>query len=115
MRIWVARVGSSRLELLRLYPAIPHKTADHYSLRHGVPRAASLGTVACLKALPVEADRRVVGQRPVSKLPEREPESTTADVEEPKLELVADPAALDAPVDDDEREEAKEALAAGPT
>ena len=56
-----------------------------------------------------------MGQRPISKLPGPEPEAVTADVEETKLELVADPAALDAPVDDDEQEEAKEALKAGPT
>jgi RNA polymerase primary sigma factor len=56
-----------------------------------------------------------VGQRPISKLPRPEPEAAAPEVEEPKLELVADPAALDAPVDDDEQEEAKEALVAGPT
>ena len=68
-----------------------------------------------LKAAPAKADRRLVGQRPVSKLPQPEPEPEAADTEEPKLELVADPAALDAPVDEDEQEEAKEKFAAGPT
>jgi RNA polymerase primary sigma factor len=66
-----------------------------------------------LKTPRVEADRRLVGQRPVSKLPEPEPES--AETEEPKLELVEDPAALDAPVDEDEKEEAREKLVPGPT
>jgi RNA polymerase primary sigma factor len=58
-----------------------------------------------------------VGQRPVSKLPrpEPEPEPEATETEEPKLELVADPAALDAPVDEDEKEEARETLVAGPT
>jgi RNA polymerase primary sigma factor len=57
-----------------------------------------------------------MGQRPVSKLPRSEPDATPAvDAEEPRLELVADPAALDAPVDEDEVEEAKQALVPGPT
>jgi RNA polymerase primary sigma factor len=56
-----------------------------------------------------------VGQHPVSNLPQPEPEPNAADTEEPKLELVSDPAALDAPVDEDERQEAREAFAAGPT
>ena len=113
MRIWVARVGSTRLESLRLYPAIPHKTNDHYSHRFGPLRAPSLVTVALLKAPRVQADRRLVAQRPVSKLPQ--PEPGAAETDEPKLELVSDPAALDAPVDDDEKEEAREKLVAGPT
>jgi len=111
----VERVGSTRLESLRLYPAIPHKTNDHYSHRPGAFRAPSLGPVVLLKPALLQADRRHVGQRPVSKLPRPEPEPNAAETEEPKLELVADPAALDAPVDEDEQEEAKEALAAGPT
>ena len=69
--------------------------------------------MALLKAPRVQADRRLVGQRPVSKLPQPEPDS--AETDEPKLELVADPAALDAPVDDDQQEEAREKLVAGPT
>ena len=113
MRIWVARVGSTRLDSQRLYPAIPHKTNDHYSHRPGPLRAPSLVTVALLKAPRVQADRRLVGQRPVSKLPQ--PEPGAAETDEPKLELVSDPAALDAPVDDDEKEEAREKLVAGPT
>ncbi|HEY7004081.1 MAG TPA: sigma-70 family RNA polymerase sigma factor [Gaiellaceae bacterium] len=56
-----------------------------------------------------------MGQHPVSNLPQPEPEPNAADTEEPKLELVSDPAALDAPVDEDERQEAREAFAAGPT
>jgi RNA polymerase primary sigma factor len=56
-----------------------------------------------------------VGQRPVSKLPRPEPEPEALETDEPKLELVADPAALDAPVDDDEQEEAREKLVPGPT
>jgi RNA polymerase primary sigma factor len=111
----VARVGSTRLESLRLYPAIPHKTNDHYSHRLGASRASSLVSVAHLKPSRAQADRRHVGQRPVSNLPQPEPDQNAAEAEEPKLELVADPAALDAPVDEDEEEEAKEALAAGPT
>jgi RNA polymerase primary sigma factor len=71
--------------------------------------------VVLLKAAHVQADKRLVGQRPVSKLPQPEPEPEAADTEEPKLELVADPAALDAPVDEDEKEEAREKLAPGPT
>jgi RNA polymerase primary sigma factor len=71
--------------------------------------------VVRLKATTFEADTRLVGQRPVSKLPRPEPEPSAAETDEPKLELVADPAALDAPVDEDEKEEAKEVLAAGPT
>jgi RNA polymerase primary sigma factor len=70
--------------------------------------------VVLLKAARTQADRRLVGQRPVSKLP-REPEPEAADTEEPKLELVADPTALDSPVDEDEKEEAREKLVAGPT
>jgi RNA polymerase primary sigma factor len=115
-RIWVARVGSTRLESLRLYPAIPHKTKDHYSHRLGGDLTPSLFSVELLKAAPVQADRAVVGQRPVSKLPHPEREPTPAvEADEPKLELVADPAALDAPVDEDEEEEAKEALKPAPT
>ena len=68
-----------------------------------------------LKAAHIQADKRLVGQRPVSKLPQPKPEPEAAETEEPKLELVADPAALDAPVDEDEKEEAREKLAAGPT
>jgi RNA polymerase primary sigma factor len=71
--------------------------------------------VVLLKAAHVQADKRLVGQRPVSKLPQPEPQPEAADTEEPKLELVADPAALDAPVDEDEKEEAREKLAPGPT
>ena len=56
-----------------------------------------------------------MGQRPVSKLPRPEPEPEALETDEPKLELVADPAALDAPVDDDEQEEAREKLLPGPT
>jgi RNA polymerase primary sigma factor len=56
-----------------------------------------------------------VGQRPVSKLPQPEPDPEALDTDEPKLELVADPGALDAPVDEDEQEEAREKLVPGPT
>ena len=56
-----------------------------------------------------------MGQRPISKLPRPEPEPEALETDEPKLELVADPAALDAPVDEDEREEAREKLVPGPT
>src|SRR3954467_2372268 len=115
MRIWVARGGSTRLESLRLYPAIPHKTNDHYSHRPGPLRAPSLLPVTRLKAPLIHADRRLVEQRPVSKLPRPEPEPEALETDEPKLELVADPAALDAPVDDDEQEEAREKLVPGPT
>src|SRR3954447_12851968 len=115
MRIWVARVGSTRLESLRLYPAIPHKTNDHYSHRPGPLRAPSLLPVTRLKAPLIHADRRLVEQRPVSKLPRPEPEPEALETDEPKLELVADPAALDAPVDDDEQEEAREKHAPPPT
>jgi len=108
-------VGSTRLESLRLYPAIPHKTNDHYSHRPGPLRAPSLLFVTRLKAALIQADRRLVGQRPVSKLPRPEPEPEALETDEPKLELVADPAALDAPVDDDEQEEAREKLLPGPT
>ena len=52
--------------------------------------------MALLKAPRVQADRRLVGQRPVSKLPQPEPEA--AETDEPKLELVSDPAAAAAPV-----------------
>jgi RNA polymerase primary sigma factor len=71
--------------------------------------------VVHLKQSPARADRRHVGQRPVSNLPHPEPDGSAAETEEPKLELVADPAALDAPVDEDQEEEAKESFAAGPT
>jgi RNA polymerase primary sigma factor len=71
--------------------------------------------VVVLKADRPQADRALVGQRPVSKLPQPDSGANGAEAEEPKLELVADPAALDAPVDEDEKEEAKEALSAGPT
>jgi len=108
-------VGSTRLELLRLYPAIPHKTNDHYSHRPGPPRAPSLLSVTRLKAPLIQTDRRLVGQRPISKVPRPEPEPEALEIDEPKLELVADPAALDAPVDDDEQEEAREKLVPGPT
>jgi RNA polymerase primary sigma factor len=56
-----------------------------------------------------------MGQRPVSKLPRPEPEPEALETDEPKLELVADPTALDAPVDEDEQEEAREKLVPGPT
>ena len=108
-------MGSTRLELLRLYPAIPHKTNDHYSHRPGPPRAPSLLSVTRLKAPLIQTDRRLVGQRPISKVPRPEPEPEALEIDEPKLELVADPAALDAPVDDDEQEEAREKLVPGPT
>ena len=108
-------MGSTRLESLRLYPAIPHKTNDHYSHRLGPLRAPSLLSVTRLKAPLIQADRRLVGQRPFSKLPRPEPEPEALETDEPKLELVADPAALDAPVDDDEQEEAREKLVPGPT
>jgi len=108
-------VGSTRLESLRLYPAIPHKTNDHYSHRPGPPRAPSLLSVTRLKAPLIQTDRRLVGQRPISKVPRPEPEPEALEIDEPKLELVADPAALDAPVDDDEQEEAREKLVPGPT
>jgi RNA polymerase primary sigma factor len=56
-----------------------------------------------------------MGQRPISELPQPEPEPEALDTDEPKLELVADPGALDAPVDEDEQEEAREKLVPGPT
>src|SRR5829696_2590724 len=56
-----------------------------------------------------------MGQRPVSKLPQPEPEPEALDTDEMKLELVADPGALDAPVDEDEQEEAREKLVPGAT
>jgi RNA polymerase primary sigma factor len=109
MRICVARVGSTRLESLRLYPAMPHKVTT-IAIGFGRSEPHPSFSVARLKAASVQADRGLVGQRPVSKLPQPEPEP-----EEPKLELVADPAALDAPVDEDEKEEARQRLVAGPT
>jgi len=72
--------------------------------------------VVRLKAAPVQADRALVAQRPASKPRRvRRPEPEPAAIEEPKLELVGDPSALDPPVDEDEKEEARERLVPGPT
>ena len=81
-------MGSTRLESLRLYPAIPHKTNDHYSHRPGPLRAPSLLSVTRLKAALIQADRRLVGQRPVSKLPRPEPEPEALETDEPKRKAI---------------------------
>jgi len=116
MRVCAASVGSTLLSRLRLYPAMPHKTQTlHYNHRFGRPSAPSLNPVVRLKPVPLRADRANVG-RPVSKMPSPEPEPIPGvETEEPKLELVPEPAALDEPVEEEDEEEAAERLTAGPT
>jgi RNA polymerase primary sigma factor len=63
--------------------------------------------VVPLKRAPRKADRADVG-RPVSRLPAPDPEPTPEGTEEPKLELVPEPA-LDAQVEEAEEEEEEEA------
>jgi RNA polymerase primary sigma factor len=54
--------------------------------------------------------------RPVSEVPSPESEPIPGvETEEPKLELVPEPAALDEPVEEEDEEEAAERLTAGPT
>jgi RNA polymerase primary sigma factor len=119
MRVCEASVGSTLLLRLRLYPAIPHKTQTlHYNHRFGRFRALSLNTVVRLKPARAEADRGCVG-RPVSRLPSPDSDPVAgSETEEPKLELVSEPASADAageePEEEDEDEE-KESLASGPT
>src|ERR671934_2060825 len=119
MRVCEASVGSTLLWRLRLYPAIPHKTQTlHYNHRFGRFRALSLNTVVRLKPARAEADRGCVG-RPVSRLPSPDSDPVAgSETEEPKLELVSEPASADAageePEEEDEDEE-KESLASGPT
>ena len=116
MRVCAASVGSTLLSRLRLYPAMPHKTQTlHYNHRFGAPFGPSLNSVVCLKPLRPWADRASVG-RPVSRMPSPEPEPIPGvETEEPKLELVPEPAALDEPVEEEDAEEAEERLTAGPT
>src|SRR5436190_2663741 len=114
--VCAARVGSTLDSRLRLYPAIPHKTQTlHYSHRSGRPSAPSLNTVVRLKPTSSATDRTGVG-RPVSRLPSPEPDPVPgADTDEPKLELVPEPAALDEPAEEEDEEDKAEKLAAGPT
>src|SRR6266550_5696356 len=116
IRVCAASVGSTLLSRLRLYPAMPHKTQTlHYNHRFGAPSAPSLNPVVRLKPVPLRADRANVG-RPVSEMPSPEPEPIPGvETEEPKLELVPEPAALDEPVEEEDEEEAAERLTAGPT
>jgi RNA polymerase primary sigma factor len=116
MRVCAASVGSTLLSRLRLYPAMPHKTQTlHYNHRFGALFTPSLNSVVRLKPVRPRADRASVG-RPVSKMPSPEPEPIPGvEIDEPKLELVPEPAALDEPVEEEDAEEAEERLTAGPT
>src|ERR671937_1333663 len=120
-----ASVRSTRLDVLRLYPAIPHiqraptrETGDrfaatansddsggrelgmvpHLSVRALKLRDPSCGWIAPLKRRRVETDSDLMEQRP---LPEPLPDGTEVD---PRLEVVAEPAAED-PADPEAEEE----------